>query len=79
MSDWLFNLMRRLGKWLHEWPCNNGHHEYGLLELGTVLWSCRCAHCGTVNFKEPRGRAEVDPAAWNKYADRHGLERMEIH
>ena len=56
----LWTLMRRLGSWLHDWPCAHGHHEPGLYRPGTVMWHRSCEHCDMTDMDAFPSYAECD-------------------
>lgn len=67
----MWNLMRRLGKWLQEWPCRHGYHDWSLKRPGTALWWQDCAHCGLSRAaNDPKSNDEVDMAAYRRYRAR---------
>ena len=56
-----WNLVRRFMRWLQEWPCKHGHHEFGLWRAGSALWWRDCEHCLACEFTfQPKRREDCD-------------------
>lgn len=62
----IFNLIRRFGSWVMQWPCEHGHHEWGLWRAGSAFWSRECNHCGDCEFtSHPDRREDCDIDHYN--------------
>lgn len=56
----MWTLMRRLGTWMHDWPCDHEHHAWGLYRPGMVMWYRDCAHCDLSGSAVSPARNECD-------------------
>lgn len=74
--DW--NLIRRFGKSIADWPCNHNRHEWGLWSPGTAWWHRNCLHCDAPQMatSDPQ-RCDVDIPAYERYRERHAAFRSE--
>ena len=59
MADF-WNLLRRFGTWLRDWPCAHEHHEWGLFRPGGSMWHRECPHCNTWNLAAFPSRVDCD-------------------
>ncbi len=57
-----YNLLRRFGTWLRDWPCDHEKHEWGLFRPGTAMWWRSCKHCNLSDMavQPPRKECDVD-------------------
>lgn len=68
----MMKLIWHLGKWLHEWPCEHGYHEWDLYRPGNALWWKSCKHCHASRHAMHPARAECDIDYYNNvYLPQH--------
>jgi len=60
-----WNLIRRIGLWIHELPCRHGQHEWTLYRPGTVMWHRDCVHCQQADWDMSPKRNECDVDHYN--------------
>lgn len=60
-----WNLIRRFGKWIQEWPCAHGYHEWTLYRPGRSMWWRECKHCSLPDMSAQPARIECDVDHFN--------------